>query len=63
MVNHSVRNEERNPCGFILIFILSPSHEFLFSIMMSYHGGLSTSTDNKLHICDNHLGENGLGKV
>lgn len=47
---------EKNPCGFILIFILSPSHEFLFSIMMSYHGGLSENSDNKLHICDNHLG-------
>lgn len=43
-----------------------PSHEFFFYFQLRWviMEGLSQNTDNKLHICDNHLGEKrvGLGK-
>lgn len=43
-------------------FHFDPLTWVFISIMMGYRGGLSKNTDNKLHICDNHL-ETKLGKV
>lgn len=42
--------------------LLSPSCVFIFNYDELSWRSLSDNTDNKLHICDNHLGEEELGK-
>lgn len=70
--SHAPEGVDSNPCGFTSDSAFPsrchcpPSHEtFYFQLRWVIMDGLSQNTDNKLHICDNHLGEReeaGLGK-
>lgn len=55
---HSVRKgREKSSRIYSVIFILSsPSWDFIFNYDELSWRSLSDNTDNKLHICDNHLG-------